>query len=197
MKRKIVIFIFILSGCFVVLLSGMIIFSPYGSHNDLPYKAVKESIEIDAPAEIVYDYLGHSENAAIWSVFVDHISSLNSSDAADGMPGSQRRCFTREDESGSRWDETILIAEYGKKRRLNIFNMHEFSFAANHLLTEQLYEKTGKNSCRLTFTLFFDEGKASFTDELKMYYAAYKVSDIFRKNLQNIKIYTENIYGGK
>jgi len=177
----------------VILTGMMVMFSPYENHDGLPYKAVKETIEINAPVEVVFEYIGNSSHANNWSVFVDHITPLNPEENPDGTAGCSRRCFTGNDETGETWDETILVAEKNKRRRLNIYNTQNFFIASDHLLTEQLYEKTGENSCKLTLTLFFDEGKESFPDLLKMHYASYQVAEIFRGNLLNIKKFTEEL----
>jgi hypothetical protein len=172
----------------------MISFSPYGNHDDLPYKAVRQTVEINAPVEQVFSYMGNSANATKWSVYVDHISPLNAAEQRDGTVGSKRRCFTNADETGRAWDETILIVEKNKRRRLNIFNMVNFPMTSDCVLTEQLYEKVNDTKCKLTLTLFLDTEKAGLWDKFKMYYAAYQSNDIFARNLANIKKYNEEIY---
>ena len=165
----------------------MVIFSPYGSNAEWGYRCVSTSVAINASAQHAYEVLGNSENARKWSTVVHHIPSLNGDQFADGKLGSKRRCFIREDETGKRWDEEIVIDEFAKKRRLTIYNFVDFPLTTDHLLTEQRYVETSANECRLTFTLFLDEEKASWLGELKLYFAAYQVEGIFKKNLENIK----------
>lgn len=175
----------------VMALSVMVWFSPYGYKESFSGRVVEEKILIDASVEDCYNYLGNSENAVDWSVYVDHITPLNSNTHKDGEIGSIRRCFKNKDESGIYWDEEILINEKNKRRRLNIYNMQNFSISGNNLLTEQLYvEKNGM--CEITVNLFFDKGKSSWLDELKLYFAGYTVSEIFKGNLERIKMLNEN-----
>ncbi|MBL56498.1 MAG: hypothetical protein CMP61_04845 [Flavobacteriales bacterium] len=172
---------------FVFAIGIMILFSPYGKGKLYKNRYLACSIEVNASKEITYKILGNSDNARKWSVFVHHISTLNSNEISDGSVGSVRRCFQQEDENGLRWDEEILVNEVNSRRRLSIFNMVHFDLSADNLMTDQLYENYD-GGCKLTFTIFFDPTKRiSFIDELKMYFAAYKAEEIFEKNLENIK----------
>lgn len=92
---------------------------------------MKHSVEINAPAEKVYNYLGNSAHAGEWSVFVDHITPLNTDSVADGSAGSRRRCFTTAAETGATWDETITQNIPNKKREIIIYNMINFPMVAN------------------------------------------------------------------
>ncbi len=171
----------------LILLVCALIFSPYKKHDGMEYSAIREEIVINASVDTVFKYIGNSGNAATWSVFVDHITPINADRFPDGKIGCVRRCYTQADEKGVTWDEEILIVEKNKRRRLSIFNMRDFTFTADHLLTEQHYAVLGKQQTKLTFTLFFDQGKKSFWDEFKLKLAAWKAADIFRRNLANIK----------
>ncbi|MGV3632141.1 MAG: SRPBCC family protein [Bacteroidota bacterium] len=164
-----------------------LLFSPYQKHDGMEYSAIQEEIVINAPVDTVFSYIGNSDNAATWSVYVDHITPVNPDKFPDGKAGCVRRCFTRADEKGTTWDEKIQLVEKNKRRRLSIFNMQDFTVAADHLLTEQHYAVLGEKQTKLTFTLFFEQGKGSFWDELKLKLAAWKAADIFRQNLANIK----------
>jgi hypothetical protein len=173
----------------VLLLSvmGMIVFSPYGSHEGFSYKLVKVNIEIDAPVDSVFKFLGKSANASKWSVFVDHITPLNADSFPDGSVGCRRRCFCNKDETGVQWDELTTVRIPNEKRQLTIYNMKNFSMTADHLATEQLYEKTADNKCSLTFTVFYKDTKPSLMESFKLYFAAYKIKSIFVRNMTNIK----------
>lgn len=192
--RKLLLIILVL---LVLGVGGAIIFSPYGSHEGFNGKLIENTVEIDAPADSVFAYLGNSANAHNWSVFVDHITTLNSDSFPDGVPGSRRRCFRQADEKGIQWDELITVREPGKRRQLSIYNLKEFSMQADNLLTEQLYTPLGPNKCKLSLTLFFRDGKASWWDTFKTYLAAYKVKSIFSGNMANIKRIIEERYGRK
>jgi len=179
-------FLFTVSIAIIASLIITVWFSPYGKKDGSLHKIMIEKIVIDAETEDVYNYLGNSNHAEDWSIYVDHISTLNQASYKDGKLGSIRRCFKNENESGIYWDEEILIDEANQRRQLSIYNMTNFSISGENLLTEQIYiDKHGK--CELSLTLFLDETKSSFLDELKLYYAAYTVSSIFKKNLEEIK----------
>ena len=167
-------------------LALMIWRSPYGKAEDGSQKIIIETIMIDVNTEIVYNYLANSNNAKDWSIYVDYITPLNSDIYKDGEKGSIRRCFKTENEIEMYWDEEILINEKNKLRQLSIYNMTNFKISSNHLLTEQIYNpRDGK--CELSLTLFLDKNKANFLEEIKLYYAAYQISTIFKGNLNQIK----------
>lgn len=168
-------------------LAGAVIFSPYKKHEGMEYSSIREEIVVQAPVDTVFAYIGNSENAATWSVFVDHITPINTDKFPDGKVGCIRRCYTRADEKGATWDEEIQIVEKNKRRRLSIFNLQGFTVKADHLLTEQHYAVLDNKRTRLTFTLFFNQGKKTLWDEFKLKLAAWKASGIFRQNLANIK----------
>lgn len=172
----------VLLGLFAVLL----LFSPFKRHQGEEMSAVNCTIEIDAPVDSVYVYLGNSANASDWSVFVDHITPLNPKQVPDGSPGSLRRCFQQADEQGIRWDEEILIAEQGRRRRLSIFNLIDFPMEASGLGTEQRYQTLPGNRTRLTFTVFYLRQPSNW-DYFKTLLGAWRIRDVFEKNLHNIK----------
>lgn len=165
----------------------MVLLSPYGKGNLYGHRYLQSSIYIKADKSHAYNVLGNSDNARKWSVFVHHISTLNSDKVIDGSVGSIRRCYQNENETGLQWDEKIITNEINKRRRLSIFNMVHFDMSADYLMTDQIYEDSN-NGCKLTFTIFFDSTKGiSLIDELKMYFVAYTAQRIFEKNLINIK----------
>jgi len=195
MKEKrsnhIVNFGLILLGILFIAVVLMVLLSPYGTHEGRIRKLVKNTVLIKTPVEQVYAYLGNSDNASEWSVYVDHISPLNSQEVADGKPGSLRRCFVKKNEKGKKWDEEVLAVELNKRRLLSCFNYKDFALTAGVLNTEQLYERTKDGHCLLSLTLFFPEEKPSLLKQLKMYYAAYVVDYLFEENLKNIKKFNE------
>ena len=180
---KIVSFILVLCLAGIVVL---IVFSPYEKNKD-GTKRVTCTVFIDAPVEVVFAYLGNSSNAAQWSVFVHHISTLNDSLIPDGAVGSIRRCFVNADEKGRCWDEETVRVVPNNSRRLTIFNMQDFPMTADHLVTEQLYRKSAENQCELTFTVFYDVENPGLASHLKLYFAAYRIESIFKQNMENIK----------
>lgn len=178
-----------LTVCSILIIgfATLIVISPFGNKKDFPYKLVIHSVEIDAPVDSVYRFLGNSSNAAKWSVFVDHIDPLNSQLVADGKVGCRRRCFKNTNEQGLQWDEEITVSDPNKRRQLTIFNMQDFSIRAEGLATEQLYEPISEHKTRLSFTLFYLNAKPSVADLLKTYVSAFKVKHIYKQNMANIK----------
>lgn len=177
-------YIFLVLAFFVAII---IAFSPYGSRKHFSYKAITQSIDINATPAKVFAFLGNSNNAARWSSFVDHITVLNIDSFVDGSMGSRRRCFRNKNEDGMQWDELVTNVSINKERELSIYNLQHFSMTAENLATQQLYVHTGDNRCRLTFTVFFKDDNQAILASVKLYIAAYKINFIFKKNLYNIK----------
>ena len=144
------------------------------------------SIEVNVPVDQAYTYLGNSENAKTWSVYVSSIETLNTADFEDGQQGSVRRCYVKGSENKQFWDEQILINQENRLRQLSIFNLNNFPLTAENLITEQRYFSNEDGFCVLEFSLFFREN-ARFLDRIKMHFASRIVRSIFEQNLQNIK----------
>lgn len=175
----------------LILFAIFYFFNPFGYSKYYPdERAIINTIEINAPAEEVFAYLGNSANAAKWSVFVDHISPLNPQEVSDGQVGSKRRCFQNPDEKGLRWDETILINEQNKRRRISIYNLIDFSIEADGLATEQLYESLENGRTRLIFSVFYLEKPDAITT-FKTFIGSWYIQYIFKKNMENIKTEVE------
>lgn len=182
-KKIIIIFLFIGSVSFALL----IYFSPFSYREDLGYRAMVHKVEINASVDSVFTFLGNSDNASKWSVFVHHIVPLNGDLIKDGQVGSTRRCFCYANEQGRMWDEMITEVVPNQKRQLTIYNMKDFSMEAPHLATEQKYKSIGMDKCQLTFTVFFKDHQPSMWELTKTYLAAYIIQDIFEQNMNNIK----------
>lgn len=183
-----------LAGIFSILLMIIIfvlILSPYQSNSIYSHRAIVEKVVIKANVDQVYQYLGNSDNAKVWSTYVDHITTLNPTEFKDGEKGSKRRCFKNANEKGPIWDEEILINDPNQRRRLSIYDMKNFRLQADHLRTEQIYRSNEEGNCELYFTLFFKDGERTWWRELKLYLASFKVSSIFKANLEKIKIINE------
>ena len=177
-------YIFLVLVFFVVI---TIAFSPYGSKKHFSYKAITQSVNINATPAQVFTFLGNSNNASKWSSFVDHITVLNTDSVADGSTGSRRRCFRNKNENGMQWDEQITNVSLNKERDLSIYNLQHFSMTAENLATKQLYINTGDEKWRLTFTVFFKDNNPAMLASMKLYIAAYRINSIFKENLFNIK----------
>ena len=161
-------------------------FSPYRNNNIYPNRALIQSITIKKPPSVVFNYLGNSDNASNWSVYVNHITPLNTQEIEDGKIGSIRRCFKNKNETGIYWDEEIIKSITNEKRTLSVYNLNGFWFTAHSLKTEQLYKETEGN-CKLSFTLFSDNKNTSFLNELKLSLGSYFIKSIFEENIKNIK----------
>lgn len=178
-----------LAGVFILmtlLLLAGVLFSPYGQQPGYSYKLVGHTVVIDAPLEVVFNYLGNSSHASDWSVYVHHITPLNADRLPDGSIGSRRRCFRQADETGIRWDELITEVLPNQKRQLTLNHLVGFPMSAKNLATEQIYRPLPNGKCQLTFTVFFTR-EPSWFDAFKMYLAAYVIKDLFKKNMVNIR----------
>ena len=176
-----------LTGSIVLIIIGVVLFSPYKKWDGQNYRSVQASIIIEAPVDSVFQFMGNSAYAAKWSIFVDHISTLNPKEVTDGKVGSRRRCFCAADEKGRQWDEVISVVEKNKKRQLLIYNLVDFPMVADGLKTEQLYAKLGENKTKLTLTLFYQKDNPSIGEWFKTKVGAYEIRRIFAGNLANIK----------
>jgi hypothetical protein len=83
---------------------------------------MSESIDIDAPPEKVWNYLGHNPNASSWSVYFKTIRTLNSPSGQDTAVGSIRRCYRGEDETSPFWDELTLEVKAPTYRKILSYN---------------------------------------------------------------------------
>ena len=174
----------------VMFISIMMLFSPYGKIDKLNKKAITTEIDINVSPSKVFQYLGDSSTAADWSSYVNAIEPLNDKIVKDGTVGSKRRCFAKED--GIVWDEEILSVVPNRERLLSVFNAKGFPMMADNLLTKQIYIPLKNGTTKLQLSLFFSEGQRDFFSELKMYFAAYFIEDIFLANLENIKAINES-----
>ncbi len=176
-------FIIILSILFIGI-SLMVGLSPLKVQDGNKWPMIKVSTVINTDPCEVFEYLGNSENAKDWSVFVDHISVL---EGKDGEVGSIRRCFKEKTEQNESWDEETVESESCKKRRLTVYNLKNFAVQGKGLLTEQLYEKIDEKKCKLSFTLFYEAEQNYFWPLLKLHFFSYEIESIFQKNLEQIK----------
>ena len=167
----------------VIVLWGLLAWSPYAAHEGFPYRLIKESVDVEAPCRAVHEYLGDSANASTWSVFVDHITPLNAHRFPDGERGSIRRSFRNADERGIVWDEYFELVE-PLRRRLSVYNIVGLPATHGELLTEQIYEPQPEG-CRLSFTLFFRDDP-SVRDEVLMRLFAHWIARVFRANIGNV-----------
>ncbi|MBC8047136.1 MAG: SRPBCC family protein [Fimbriimonadaceae bacterium] len=186
---KKIIFYIIVSLLLVFIL--IISLSPFKKYAGETNRIVKHTITIDAPVDSVFNFLGNSDNVALWSVYIDHITPLNSDSIPDGKPGSRRRCFQNANEEGIKWDELITIVEKNKRRQLTIYDTKGFPMMAEPLATEQIYKSMNDNKCELTFTLFFPDEKPSLVEFIKTSLGAYKIKSVYEQNMQNIKTLIE------
>ncbi len=181
---KIILGIIFFITIFIVFL---ISFSPYKNNQETGYKCIALSIEISQPVEKVFAYLGNSKNASKWSVYVDHITTLNIDKVSDGEVGSTRRCFKEKNEQGIVWDEDIAEVIPNIKRRLTIYNAKGFPIMVEGILTEQRYKRLNDSTTHLTFTVFHKNSNLDFVSTIKIHFASYTIANIFKRNLEKIK----------
>lgn len=161
-------------------------FTSYHFHSRFGKKAIVVSAEIDAPAGQVFGYMTQSENARNWLTFVDRVTPLEKEGAAGRYSFSERRCIAGDANQERCWDETLLAQEEGKWRKLKIHNIRGFPVSWDSLISEQIIETVDSIRCTVIFALYLDEDKASMADRIKLYLAAFRVSEIFEGSLKNL-----------
>ncbi|HLO53116.1 MAG TPA: SRPBCC family protein [Saprospiraceae bacterium] len=184
------IILFILISTFIVL--GIWLYtSPFIKNESTGLYELETSIIINAPKEKVFAYLGNSSNASEWSSFVHHITPTDPLE--DGKVGSVRRCFKEEDESGIWWDELTTQVQTTPLmyRELSLYNLNYFPMTTSDLFTRQIYKSIHNNQTELTFGLYKEIDKTNIWDIIKMKFSGRTISDIFEKNLDNIKTLNE------
>ena len=107
MKRfyKIIVWLLIL---FAISLSIIVIASPYGKSEGFDYRLVKHNVHINASPDSVFRFLGNSNNARKWSVFVHHITPLNADSLPMECPAAAEGVFAKQ----------MKRESYGMKRSL-------------------------------------------------------------------------------
>ncbi|MCB9262928.1 MAG: SRPBCC family protein [Flavobacteriales bacterium] len=165
----------------------LVIFSPFKKNAATNEYRLETKVTIHAPVEKTFGYLGNSDNAKKWSVYVDHITSLNPEKHPDGTLLSTRRCFKNANEKGIQWDEDIVKIEPNVMRELTIYNMKNFPLKTDNLVTRQLYKPADSQTTELIFGLYKNVEKCTFWDIIKMKLTGYVVAKIFKGNLKNIK----------
>lgn len=185
MKRfkKIALYVFAILTVGIIIL---VLVSPYQHHSN-DFRTVEASIDISAPIDSVFKYMGNSAHASDWSAYVDHITPLNADDHLDGELWSKRRIFINEDEKGARWDEKILKMTKNQNRTLSIYNMEGMALSANGLQTEQRYRKLNSTKSSLSLVLYFNAENDGYWNQFWMHIASFKTKNIFKENLKNIK----------
>jgi hypothetical protein len=164
--------------------------SPYKYNKEHEKKVIVSQVTIKAPAQKIFNYLGISSNASIWSTFVNKIEPINADKVEDGEVGSLRRCYGKQTDIV--WDEEILLVNPRLKRVLKILNPKGFPFVVDNLITEQIYKRIDDNNTQLSLTLFSKDKEIDFLSELKLKAGAFVVADIFKANLENIKNQNES-----
>ncbi len=153
--------------------------------------AISASVDIDRPVSEVWAYVSDTTKANQWSIYFHHISNIPN-EFADGSVGSIRRCYRNENEAGVFWDEKVLFVKSEKTRIIYSYNFNGYyaetkTYSAYVL---QHYEVISKNKTRLTFKT---QASAEMTtwDRIMFYFSKKQVSEIFEKNLKNIKNHIE------
>ena len=155
----------------------------------------KEFVVIDAGQKEVWDYLSDNSNAKMWSIFFDHISTLETtgSDVAEGGVGSVRRCFRNSNEQGISWDEVTVKTEPYHLRQIHTYNIQNWPLEDFNVLefdVYQTYEKLGKNNTKLGFTASLKSPQTAYAKWL-FYISKWETLRVFKVNLENIKVHIE------
>ncbi|MES2388641.1 MAG: SRPBCC family protein [Bacteroidota bacterium] len=169
----------------LVLLFGAFLFSPWSYNRSAERWELAHEVTVKASPGDVYRYLGNSNNAAKWSVFVNHIRPLNAELVPDGDKGSFRRCFHDSDEQGMQWDEEIIRADSASIRTLSIFNIQRATLQTEGLRTNQVYTPEGSNT-RLRFELYYEGSFFQPNRFWKSVIGGYVILPIFKNNMANI-----------
>ncbi|MEM7787271.1 MAG: SRPBCC family protein [Bacteroidota bacterium] len=160
------------------------------------------AVEIAAPLDAVWAYVGDSGRAGEWSVYFDHISLLPESPVADGQVGALRRCYRRADETGVTWDEEVMALVPTLYREIRTYDLRGFrlglqaSASFSEYRVGQHYEALGPERTRLTFSTDLrrpDLGLARWVFGR----TAPEVVRIFRLNLENIRAAVEAAHRGE
>lgn len=167
--------------------------SPFRYDDQKKEYTLSQSIAIQSSCETVYEYLGNSEHASDWSIFVHHITPLNPDEYSDGEQYSKRRCFKNSDEQGLIWDEEIIDLKPNQYRTLSIYNLQGFPIESENLITKQVYECLNPMTTTLSLTLHKDARKSNWIDWIKLKVFGHYIDHIFQKNLNGIKREVEKI----
>jgi len=155
------------------------------------------AVEIAAPVEAVWAYVGDSGRADEWSVYFDHISPLPESPVPDGRVGALRRCFRRADETGVWWDEEVVALRPQTHREIRTYALRGFRWPLQVLAGRvtyrvgQDYEALGPERTRLTFSTELRSPDVAPARWLFGRLLAGEVVRIFRLNLENIRAAVE------
>lgn len=190
MPRKIL-FYFFLAPTLLVLLATAATFvvAQVGSHEH------KSTIVINASREDVWQYMSENHHAKMWSVFFDHITTLESDDPAiqEGGIGSVRRCFRHADEKGISWDEVTVKVEPYQFRQIHTYNIQNWpyeDFNALEFNVYQYYESISDSQTRLSFATDLKTPMTAYAKWM-FYTAKWETGRIFTTNLENIKAHIE------
>lgn len=156
--------------------------SPYEGYEE---GSINSEINIESSCNAAFDYLGNSDNARDWSVFVEFIETINPNEFEDGNIGSKRMCYTKADRSGFTWEEEVLEKVNNKYRKISCYNFQNLNLKAPNLVTEQIYTQIPEG-CKVNFTLNFEK-EPSYFSLLKLKIIGFRVKSIFDDNLENIR----------
>lgn len=170
------------------------------------------TITIKASPEEVWAYLADDNNAQNWSIFFSSITPCpeeacpTNKVKKTGEIGHIRRSHRNSDQSGLRWDEeTIKIIKeklslYKAIRAHDFVGYGELGQRSEHLV-EQIFNRTENNETELTFrsslyphkdlTAMVTEFEYSMMNFFFKYVSKGRASEMFQKNLENIKAAVE------
>ncbi|MFG1499076.1 hypothetical protein ABMA70_02625 [Halobacteriovorax sp. XZX-3] len=180
-----------------------------------PIDYAEYTVEINAPIEAVWDYNSKNEHARQWSTYFYKIVSCPNSQCPwneklkQSDIGFTRRCYRRESEQGTFWDETTTMVSKSENeyyKQIRAYNFNEFMDFMNYnekgeFLVEQFYKKLGDNKTSLTFRsgyirrheLASAPSKFEFFlwEQIFHFITKRSVTNTFKWNLENIKAHIE------
>lgn len=155
----------------------------------------KYSVTINSPQEEVWHYLSDNKNAHKWSIFFDHITTLESDDPtiSEGGIGSIRRCFRNPDETGITWDEVTVNTKPYEFRQIHTYNVQHWPYKDFNELefnVYQTYEDLGNGKTKLSFATDLKTPMTAYAKWM-FYLAKWETERIFQANMENIKAHIE------
>ncbi|MFG1483668.1 hypothetical protein ABMA79_04870 [Halobacteriovorax sp. HFRX-2_2] len=180
-----------------------------------PVDYAEYTVVIEAPIDVVWNYNSKNENARQWSTYFYKIVSCPISECPwnanlkDSDIGFTRRCYRRESEKGTFWDETttkVTKAQGEYYKQIRAYNFNEFMDFMNYdekgeFLVEQFYKKLDENKTSLTFRSGYidrlelesppSKFEYFFWNQIFNFITKRSVTNTFKWNLINIKAHIE------
>jgi uncharacterized membrane protein len=176
--------------CCTGLLIGLVLFIRFSPYKKLPGHnkcGIKHAIVINNTAENVYEFLCNQPEEKKWMNYTDHIDLVSKQADSLSEIGNIFRHYSNNDETGQMYDSKVLKIEKNKRRVIRLNHFTDFPMSFNEIITEQQFRTLPENKCELSMTLFYENTKPDFWDEVKAYLASYRIKKAIRENMENLK----------